>query len=313
MNAKIVVVTGTALVPESVCDYIASRGFEVRRVEQDAFSPDELHRALKDASGYLIGGYEEPLAEHFERSGRLEAVAWIGTDYKAYVPGWRRAVELGIEMINAPGANAASVAEFAVLLLLGMSRSLVSGVATPERREMALPAPGMDLCGRRLGILGCGRIGTRVARIAGHGLGMEVVYHSRSRNPIAEHALGIAYLGRDELLATCDAVTLHRPGPGEGEGPDLGRREFELLAEGALLINTAHPALVDPDALLSAIETKGVRAAFDGTPAGEAWSRLVACGPDRFLSTTPMAFNTRDANLRASMQTAEAVCRVLNG
>jgi phosphoglycerate dehydrogenase-like enzyme len=312
MNSKIVLVTGTALVPASVCDYIASQGLTVRRVEQDAFTPGELHRALKDASGYLIGGYEEPLAEHFEKSGQLEAVAWIGTDYKANVPGWRRAVELDIAMISAPGANATSVAEFTVLLLLAMSRSLTGGIATPERREVPLPVPGMDLRGKRIGILGCGRIGTRVARIAGHGLGMDVAYHAPRRNPVAEHALDITYRERDDLLASCDVLTLHRPGPVEDEKPELRAREFRLLREGALLVNTAHPRLVDPDALLAAIETKAVRAAFDGTPSGEAWSKLLSCGPDRFLSTAPMAFNTDDANLRASMQAAEAVCKVLN-
>lgn len=311
MNAKIVVVTGTSLVPKSVCDYIESQGCAVRRVDQDTFTPEELHRALKGASGYLIGGYEEPLAEHFEQSGRLEAVAWVGTDYKANVPGWRRAVELGIDMLNAPGANAISVAEFTILLLLAMSRPFTGSITT---RDTGLPTPGIDLNGKRLGLIGCGRIGTRVARIAKYGFEMDVAYHAPRRNPIAEESLGITYHDKNDLLASCDVISLHRPGPSEEEDEyEIGRREFELLPEGAILINTAHHLHVDPDALLWSIETKGVRAAFDGTPAGEAWSRLAATGPERFLGLPPMAFNTTDANLRAGMHTAKAVCEVLTG
>ncbi|MFE1076056.1 NAD(P)-dependent oxidoreductase [Streptomyces sp. NPDC058783] len=311
MGAKIVLVTGTSLVPRSVCDYIESHGYAVRRVEQDTFTSAELHRALKDASGYLIGGYEEPLAEHFEQSGQLEAVAWIGTDYKANVPGWRSAVELGISMINAPGANATSVAEFTTLLLLTMARPFTGSIATADTPRPGLPAPGIDLRGRRLGIIGCGRIGASVARIAAFGFGMEVSYHSPRRNLIAEHSLGIAYRPRNDLLSSCDMITLHRPGPGEGEQPEIGRPECELLLDEAVLINTAHHRLLDPDALLRVMDTKCVRAAIDGAPDGEAWNRLMAYGPERFLVTPPMAFNTTDANLRASLQTAKAVCDVL--
>jgi D-3-phosphoglycerate dehydrogenase / 2-oxoglutarate reductase len=309
MTAKTVLVTGSGLVPDSVCEFIERRGHAVRRVARDEFTPAELHDALTGASGYLIGGYEQPLAEHFERS-ELEAVAWVGTDYKAYVPGWRRAVELGIAMVNAPGANAISVAEFTVLLMLTMARPFTSSIVTPDRGVTGLPAPGTDLHGRRLGIIGCGRIGTRVARIAGHGLGMDVVYHAPRRDPVVEHE--VPYLAKEELLASCDVVTLHRPGPGEGEKPEIGWTELELMCAGATLINTAHHHLVDPDALLWAVETKGVRAAVDGVPEKGTWSRLVACDPERFLGVPAMAFNTHDANLRASMHTATAVCDILD-
>lgn len=307
MTTKIVVVTGSSLVPDSVCDLIERRGYTVRRVEQDNFTSAELHQALKGASGYLIGGYEQPLAEHFERSDRLEAVAWVGTDYKANVPGWRRAVDLGIDMINAPGANAISVAEFTVLLLLTMSRPFTNDIATPTGRADGLPAPGADLNGRRLGIIGRGRIGTHVARIAEHGLGMEVVYHAPRPTPNDS-----AYRDKEELLATCDAITLHRPGPAEGEKPELSWPDFDSMREGAILINTAHHHLVDPEALLWAVETKGIRAAVDGVPTEDGWNELVARGPDQFLGVPPMAFNTNDANLRASTHTAKTVCDTLD-
>ena len=263
--------------------------------------------------GYMIGGYEEPLAEHFERAGELRAVGWVGTDYKAYVPGWERAIELGIAFLNAPGANAPSVAEFACLLMLAMARPFTQRVLVPGGATGSLPTPGVDLLGRRLGIIGLGRIGAHVARIAILGFGMEVAYTAPRRKPALEEALGVEFLDKAALLGRSEFVSLHRPGPTADEGFELSTDEFALLRPGTVVINTAHHRLVDPGALAVAVELRGVRAAVDGIGSEESWSRLVALGPDRFLAVPPMAFNTEDANLRASMRIAAGICDVLEG
>lgn len=312
-SQRIVLVTGTSMVPDSACSYIRTRGYEVRLVRQDNFTASELHKALDGVSGYLIGGYEEPLAEHFEHASKLEAVAWVGTDYRAYVPGWKRAYELGIAFINSPGTNAISVAEFTVLLILTVSRPFTQRVVHPGQVPSELSGQGSDLYGRRLGIIGLGRIGARVARIAKFGFGMEVQYYAPRRNSILEQSLDVGYLGKDELLSTCDVITLHRPSPGKGEVFELSRTDFETMKESATLINTVHPDLVDLGSLLWAIQNRGIRAAFDGVSSGENWDRLIACGAERFLAIPSMAFNTVDANIRASMRTAAAVCDVLEG
>ncbi len=310
---KTVLVTGTSLVPKEARDYIASRGFKVRYIAKDTFTDSELTESLADVSGYLIGGYEEPSAAHFEAAAHLEAVAWVGTDYKAYVPGWQRAMELGIAFLNSPGTNAVSVTEFTVLMMLAMSRPFVSRIAMPGQPPSDLGAPGTDVYQRRLGIIGLGRIGSRLARIARCGLEMEVVYCGPQRHEPLEHALGIEYLAKDDLLATSDTISLHRPSPAVGEEYELTEQDFALMKHGALVVNTAHPALVDAAGLAWAISTKGIRAAQDGLGSGPAWDQLLAFGPDRFLAVPSMAFNTQDANLRASMRTAEGVCAVLAG
>ncbi len=310
---KIVLVTGTSMVPESARDYIASRGFEVCYIAKDTFTSAELAESLAGVSGYLIGGYEEPSAAHFEAATMLEAVAWVGTDYQANVPGWRRAMELGIAFLNSPGTNAVSVAEFTVLLMIAMARPFVERIAIPGEGPADLHAPGTDLYQRRLGIIGLGRIGARLARIAKLGLEMDVVYFGPHRHQQAEQALGISYATKDELLATCDVVSLHRPGPSASEVCELAKREFASMKDGALVLNTAHPRLVDEADLYWAITTKGIRAAQDGWGGGQSWEKLLKLGTDKFLAVPSMAFNTHDANLRASMATARGVCDVLSG
>lgn len=310
---KVVLVTGTSLVPREARDFIASRGFDVRYVAKDTFTPGELTESLADVSGYLIGGYEEPSADHFEAATLLEAVAWVGTDYKANVPGWKHAMELGIAFLNSPGTNAVSVTEFTVLLTLMMTRPFISRIALSGHEPADLSTPGRDLYQHRLGIVGLGRIGSRLARIAKLGFEMEVVYCGPHRHELVEQALGIEYVTKDALLTSCDMISLHRPGPDAGEACELTRRDLALMKDGAVIVNTAHPQLIDAADLAWAVETKAIRVAQDGWGSGEAWDRLLRFGTDRFLAVPSMAFNTEDANLRASLLAAEGVCDVLAG
>src|SRR5438128_479159 len=100
--SKKILITGESLVPPAVVEYLEQEGFRVIHRSQDMWTGNELQEALNGVNGYIIGGYEEPTAEHFEQTPDLEVVAWPGTDYKAYVPGWQRGYELGIAFVNAP-------------------------------------------------------------------------------------------------------------------------------------------------------------------------------------------------------------------
>lgn len=308
---KLVLVTGTSLVPAGVITSIRDRGFRVRHVRDDQLDADGLAHALEGVHGYLIGGFETPLAAHFDAADDLEAVAWTGTDYRPHVPGWPRAAERGVALLAAPGANAISVAEFTLLLMLAVARPLLNRIAVPGRGPGMLPEPGFELSGRRLGVIGLGRIGTHVARMARFGLGMEVAHHTPRRNYPVEAALGVRYLAKQDLLRQSHVVSLHRPGPALGERPELGKAELNELRDGAILLNVSHPELVDHSALLQVCHTKGIRAAFDGVGQGPVWDALTALGPDRFLAVGQMGFHTHTANQRACAQVADELCGVL--
>ena len=192
----IVLVTGTDTVPPEACALIEEQGFELRYKPAKKLDRDQLHRALDGVSGYLIGGNEEPLAEHFDQAGKLQAVAWVGTDFRANVPGWEQAFDLGIAFVSTPGANAISVAEFTLLLILAVARPIATRMGVEETGNDAeagtqdRSVPGIELHGRTLGIVGAGRIGARVAKAAALGLGMKVLYTAPRRNEALEAALG---------------------------------------------------------------------------------------------------------------------------
>ncbi|GAB3280058.1 hypothetical protein GCM10027589_06900 [Actinocorallia lasiicapitis] len=309
-----VLVTGAKLVPAEALELIESRGHSVRHVTEEELDSGELDQALRDVSGYLIGGVESPTAEHFDKHAEtLKAVAFVGTDFKAFVPGWERAFELGIPIINCPGANAISVAEFTIQLMLMMARPMVNQILAEGGRTLlgddAPPVPfeGMELAGRTLGIVGLGRIGTRVAAVA-TALGMKVVYNARREDP-ASH---LEFRELDELFATADVICLHRPSAGPGRPAPIGGDLLKLMRPGSLLINAGHEDLVDPEALASAVE-HGVRAAFDCVGKGEEWDQLLRFPPERFLAVKQMGYSTFDANRRTGMMAARAVCDVLEG
>jgi D-3-phosphoglycerate dehydrogenase len=291
----------TGDIPAEVTTLIEERGFKVRAMRDDRLSDADLAGALAGVRGYLIGGYEEPTAKHFEGAPQLEAVAFLGTDYRLYIPGWQRAFEMGIAVVSTPGANAISVAELTIRLMLTLARPLTA------------PALGQELHGKTLGLIGAGRIGAHVARMATTGLGMRVVYAAPRRNEPLEAALGVRYVDLPELLERSDVVSLHRPGPAAGEEPLLGDAELGRMKPGSLLVNTVHWSLVDMPALARVIEQGRVRAAFDGIAEGPVWDRLAALGSERFLGVPQIGFQTREASIRSGSWAAEAVCTVLNG
>jgi D-3-phosphoglycerate dehydrogenase / 2-oxoglutarate reductase len=161
----------------------------------------------------------------------------------------------GIVVCNTPVANAWSVAEHAIALLLALAKATLAA-------DRAVRAGGFDarytlrlteLRGRTLGIVGCGRIGRATARIARAGLGMTVCGHSPTADPARLQRLGIEPCATlRELLERSDAVSLHVPLRAETRSL-IGRAELARMKSGAFLVNTARGALVDHQALVEAL------------------------------------------------------------
>lgn len=110
---------------------------------------------------------------------------------------------------------------------------------------------GTDLAGRRLGVVGLGRLGTRVAGI-GAAFGMDVVAWSANLDPAAAAAVGVRAVGKEELFATSDVVTVHYKLSARSAGI-VGRDDLARMKPTAFLINTSRGPLVDTDALLEAL------------------------------------------------------------
>jgi glyoxylate reductase len=163
---------------------------------------------------------------------------------------------------NTPGVLDDATADLTMALILAATRRLVEGdrlvrSGQPWSWGMGFML-GSSLRGKRLGIVGLGGIGTRVAERA-RAFGMEIAYHSRGPSPAAE-ALEAERLSLPDLLATSDVVSLHCPLTPETHHL-IGAGELAAMKESAVLVNAARGPIVDEPALAQALAERRIAAA----------------------------------------------------
>lgn len=163
--------------------------------------------------------------------------------------------ELGIVVTNTPGMLTDATADLALALILATTRRLLEGDRMVRGGKFAGFRPtlllGPSLTGKTLGIVGMGRIGFATAMRC-RVLGMNVIYHSRSRHGEADTALDARQVPLDELLRTADVVSLHVPLSSETHHI-IDRAALALMKRGSYLINTSRGALVQESALAEAL------------------------------------------------------------
>jgi glyoxylate reductase len=156
-----------------------------------------------------------------------------------------------------------TTADVAFMLLLAAARRLGEGERLVRAGRWEWWGPkllmGRDVWGKRLGIVGLGRIGQAVARRA-RGFGMEVLYHNRSRQEEAERELGARYMDLDDLLRTADFVSIHTPLTPETTHL-IGADELDDMKPEAVLVNTSRGPVVDEAALAEALAARRIFAA----------------------------------------------------
>lgn len=175
------------------------------------------------------------------------------------------AKERGIHVTNTPDALTETVSLHAFSLLLTLTRRIVESDKYVREGKYKGWEPmlllGMDMRGKTLGIVGAGRIGQSMARMAHHGFGMQIVYTDVAPNSVIEQETGATYVASiDELLPVVDAVSLHVPLLPETTHL-MNARRLALMRPHAYLINTARGPVVDEVALVEALRAKTIAGA----------------------------------------------------
>jgi D-3-phosphoglycerate dehydrogenase len=224
------------------------------------------------------------------------------------------ATRAGVLVANVPGANAGTVAEhvfFVTMALLRRFRRVDRDLRAKgwlAGREHAIS--GNDLAGRTVGIVGFGAVGRKVAAIARHGFGLDVLVNSRT---IGDMPDGIRFAGLDELIAASDIVVLCCPLTPETTGL-ISRQRILSMRPGALLINVSRGAVVDDAALIEALTSGRLGgAALDvfstqPLPADHSYFSF-----DNVIITPHMAGITEESMMRMGLGAAEETIRVLSG
>ena len=185
---------------------------------------------------------------------KILSILGTGTDHVDV----KAATRNKVVVTSTPGASTVSVAEHSFALMMACARHIALGDRKMRKGEW-YHCEGMELGGKVLGIVGLGLIGMHVARLA-IGFGMRVVGWSRTRDEERARRAGIELLEFDELLALSDFISLHLRLTDRTHSI-ISEREFSLMKPHAVLVNTGRGALVEENALITALRERKIAAA----------------------------------------------------
>jgi glyoxylate reductase len=228
--------------------------FDVTVLSEKPPERDELLDAARGASGILSTVTEKVDAGLMDAAGDgLKVVANMAVGFDNI--DLDAAGERGVVVTNTPEVLSETTADTAFMLLMAAARRLGEAERMLRAGEWEAWGPmqllGPDVWGKKLGIVGFGRIGQALARRAS-GFDMEVAYHDMRRNEEAERDLGVRYLELDELLETCDFVSVHAPLTDETRHL-VGEKELERMKDTSVLVNTSRGPVVNEAALAEAL------------------------------------------------------------
>ncbi len=271
---------------------------------------EELKAILPDYHGLIVRSGTQVDDALLEAGKNLIVVgrAGVGVDNIDVAAATKR----GITVVNAPTTNIVAAAEHAVAILWALARNIPQADASVRRGEWKRELfSGVELVGKRLGLVGLGRVGSEVARRA-VGLGMEVVAFDPYVSPERAAQMQVRLVSFDDVLSTSDFVSLHAPMTKETKKL-LGHEEFAKFKKNARLVNAARGALIDETALLDALDAGQLAGAaldvFEQEPSKN--ERLLQ--HPAVVHTPHIGGSTAEAATRVSLEVAEQVLSVLQG
>ena len=289
---------------------ITDQGYEAR-VAPD-FSEATLIKEIRDAAGFLVRTAEIP-ASVINAGLALKVIARHGVGYDNI--DLKAAAARKIAVCITPRANALSVAEHVLALMLALAKRIIPFDVATRKNEWGNrnSYSAFDLDGKTLGIIGMGRIGMLVCHKAKAAFNMEILAYDPLVPKEAMEKAGAKVAAIPEILKASDFVTLHVPSMAETKGL-VGEAQLKMMKRSAYLINCARGPIVDEAALVKALR--------DGTIAG--------AGLDVFDPEPPKADNplfglsnvvlsphsaglTVECVIRMATHAAQAIMDVLEG
>lgn len=251
-----VLVTDTLFIFDEHVKQLENAGYEVVRVEKPDMSEAELIEAIKGKAGYILGGIEHVTQGVLDAADELKAISLVGTGYKWFIPAWEYALEKGIAISNTPNGPANEVAEWAITACLMMNRNFLElGLVGKEKFAVT---KGIE--SQKVGIIGIGHIGQRIAEMLKVFKPSKVSYYSQHRHEDKEAALGIEFNELEKLLQESDIVFVCVSDEAKGL---LDLAKLSLMKKNALLVNITHPGIIVENDLFEVLDKKHIRAISD--------------------------------------------------
>ncbi|MEE9316860.1 MAG: D-glycerate dehydrogenase [Rhodospirillales bacterium] len=256
------VVLVTRKLPGAVEDRLR-RDYEARLNPDDAlYSKDELLERAQGAQGILPCHTEHFSAEVIEslpEEVKIIANFSVGFDHVDIEAAKKR----GLVVTNTPDVLSDATAELTMMLMIGAARRASEGERLVRTREWQDWSPafmvGTQVTGKRLGILGMGRVG-QVTAMRARGFNMEIHYHDIRKLPPEKEEGAIFHETLEDMLPVCDFLSIHCNATPETTGL-MNAERLALLPDGAIFVNAARGAIHDDDALIEALKSGKLKAA----------------------------------------------------
>ncbi|HII60390.1 D-2-hydroxyacid dehydrogenase [Pyrococcus horikoshii] len=294
---------------EKAIQVLKDAGLEV--IYEEYPDEDRLVELVKDVEAIIVRSKPKVTRRVIESAPKLKVIARAGVgldniDVEA-------AKEKGIEVVNAPAASSRSVAELAVGLMFSVARKIA--FADRKMREgvwAKKEAMGIELEGKTIGIIGFGRIGYQVAKIA-NALGMNILLYDPYPNEERAKEVNGKFVDLETLLKESDVVTIHVPLV-ESTYHLINEERLKLMKKTAILINTSRGPVVDTNALVKALKEGWIAGAgldvFEEEPLPKDHPLTKF---DNVVLTPHIGASTVEAQERAGVEVAEKVVKILKG
>jgi lactate dehydrogenase-like 2-hydroxyacid dehydrogenase len=256
------IVLVTRKLPAAVEDRLERDYRALLNREDRQYGTDELLAMAADVDAVLAchtEHFSRDVIERLPERVRVIANFSVGVDHVDL----DAARDRGILVTNTPDVLANATAELTILLMLGAARRASEGERLIRAGEWRTWSPtfmiGVEMTGKRLGIVGMGRVG-RVTAARARAFDMEIHYHNRRRLPPELEAGATFHESLEEMLPRCEFLALHCPGIPENRDL-LNAQRIELLPDDAVVVNAARGTVVDEQALIDALRRRRIAAA----------------------------------------------------
>ncbi len=271
----------------------------------------ELKTVIKDYDALIVRSGTQVTAEILENANKLKVIgrAGVGLDNVDL----SAATKKGVVAMNTPAGNTTSTAEHTISLIMALSRNIPQAVASLKSGKWERSKfTGIELYGKTLGIIGLGRIGTTVARMA-QAFGTVTIGHDPYLSAEIAAKNGIKLVELEEIYKTADYITVHIPKTDETTNM-ISEKQIALMKKTARLINCARGGIIDEQALVKALQEKRIAGAaldvYDKEPP-DFNSPLFKL--DNCITTPHLGASTSEAQVNVAIEIAHAVKDALSG
>ncbi|KAF2998606.1 hypothetical protein E8E13_006861 [Curvularia kusanoi] len=304
------------LIPEKVsADGLALLRDQFEVHEKKGLSADELKAIIGDYEALIVRSETKVTADLMNAAKKLKVVARAGVGVDNVDV--QSATSHGIIVVNSPSGNINAAAEHTIALLMAVARNIGdASQSIKEGKWERSRLTGVEAKGKTLAIVGLGKVGLTVARIA-NGLGMRLIAYDPYANPNLAAAASVTLRSSlAELLREADFLTLHTPLIASTKGM-IGKAELATMKPTARILNVARGGMIDEDALVEALDNGIIAGAgidvFTSEPPQPDSSATCLIAHPKVVATPHLGASTREAQENVSIDVCEQVVLILSG